>query len=169
MNPDGIFAFWAEAVVDLLLMPISENDPKRPLLKNFHMIRCHSTPPVSLFKDMKMNRFVLLFLAVSTASLADDPIACVDPEFADAFLGGWSRDPHTYSTSVPDNFPNLNVPDRFTLVGSQVTDSYSSVVYKTEIGTEAALLGAIRTMTDAGWTKMKDRGTQTSWSGTATG
>ena len=60
-----------------------------------------------------MNRFVLLILAVSTASLADDPFACVDPDVAEAFLGGWSRGLPTYSTAVPDNFPELNVPDRF--------------------------------------------------------
>ncbi len=103
-----------------------------------------------------MNRFVLLLLVVSTTSLADDPFACVDPEFTDAFLRGWSTGPITYSTSIPDNFPDLSVPDRFTLVGSRVAASSSSVVYKTDVGAQAALASAISTMTDAGWTKKEE-------------
>ncbi len=105
-----------------------------------------------------MNRLVLLTLAVSTASFADDPFACVDPDVADAFLGGWYQSPPTYSTSLPDNFAELNVPARFTLVGSQVGDSHMSVVYKTEMNTEGALSSAVSAMTDAGWTKMEDHG-----------
>ena len=103
-----------------------------------------------------MNRFILLTLAMSTASFADDPFACVDPDVADAFLGGWRQSLPTYSTSVPDKFAELNVPARFTLVGSQVADSHMSVVYKTEMNTEAALSSAVSAMTDTGWTKMED-------------
>jgi len=104
-----------------------------------------------------MNRFVLLILTASTASFADDPFACVDPDVADAFLGG-NRNPPTYSTSVPDKFAELNVPTRLTLVGSQVAGTHMSVVYKTQMNTEAALSSAVSAMTDAGWTKMQVHG-----------
>jgi hypothetical protein len=104
-----------------------------------------------------MNRSILLVLVVSTSSFADDPFACVDPDVADVFLGGWYQSPSAYSTSVPDNFAELSVPAGFTLVGSEVADSHMSVVYKTEMNVEAAQSSAVSAMTDAGWMKMEDQ------------
>lgn len=104
-----------------------------------------------------MNRSILLAFVVSTSSFADDPFACVDPDVANAFLGGWYQSLSTYSTSVPDNFAELSVPAGFTLVGSRVAESHMSVVYKTEMNVDAALSSAVSAMTDAGWMKMKDQ------------
>ena len=104
-----------------------------------------------------MNRFVLLILSVSTASFADDPFACVDPDVANAFLGGWYQSPPSYSTSVPDEFVKLHIPARLTLVGSQVGDSNMSVVYQTEMSAKAALSRAVIALTDAGWIEMADQ------------
>ncbi len=111
-----------------------------------------------------MYRFVLLALVASTPSLADDPFACVDPYVAKAFLGGlYPSPPTTYSTSVPDNFPELNVPILLTLVGSQVAfphfpveARHISVVYKTELSTDAAFSSAVSAMSEAGWTEKAD-------------
>jgi len=104
-----------------------------------------------------MNRFVLLILAASATSFADDPFACVDPDIADAFLGGWYQNSPTYSTSVPGDFVELNIPTSLTLVGSQVADSHMMAVYKTEESTEAALSAAVSAMTEAGWTAISDQ------------
>jgi hypothetical protein len=102
-----------------------------------------------------MNRSILLVLVASTSSFADDPFACVDPDVADVFLGGWYQNSSAYSTSVPDNFADLNVPVDFTLVGSQVANSHMSVAYKTDMNVEAALSSAVSAMTDAGWKTME--------------
>lgn len=103
-----------------------------------------------------MNRSILLVLLVSTSSFADDPFACVDPDVANAFLGQWQRDLPSYSTSIPDEFVRFNAPASLTLVGSQIEGNMTTVVFRTNLDVEDALLASAATMVDAGWAEKID-------------
>ena len=111
---------------------------------------------------------ILLTLAISAMSFAEDPFSCVDPNVADAFLGNSYQGRGEYSTSIPDEFAALKVPASSSLVGSQVTDLMTTVIYKTSMGVERALDAAISDMTESGWTENAEqhrrvpRGFQTS-------
>jgi len=93
----------------------------------------------------------LLMLAISAASYADDPFSCVDPDVADAFLGNLYQGPGVYSTAIPDGFATLNVPVGLSLVGSQIADSTTTVVYKTSMGADRAFDAATGEMAESGW------------------
>jgi hypothetical protein len=90
-------------------------------------------------------------LAISAASYAEDPFSCVDPDVADAFLGGSYRGRGDYSTSIPAGFAALNVPTSLSLVGSQIVDSKTTVVYKTSMDPEPAVDAAVGAMAESGW------------------
>jgi len=115
-----------------------------------------------------MRRATLLMLVISTVSFAEDPFSCVDSDVTDAFLGDSYRGRGEYSTSMPDGFAALTVPAGLSLVGSQVMDSMTTVVYKTSMSAERALDAAIGDMAESGWTENADqhrrvlRGFQTS-------
>ena len=93
----------------------------------------------------------LLMLAISAASYAEDPFSCVDPDVADAFLGNSYQGRGEYSTSIPNGFATLNVPRDSSLVGSQVVDSMTTVVYKASMDTKPALDAAVGAMAQSGW------------------
>ncbi len=95
----------------------------------------------------------LCMLAISSASFADDPFLCVDPDVADAFLGNMYQGRGTYSTSVPTNFVALSVPTGFSLVGSRTDDVMSTVVYKSGMDSQLALNSAVDALARIGWTE----------------
>jgi hypothetical protein len=99
----------------------------------------------------------LLMLAISAASYAEDPFACVDPDVADAFLGNSYQERGEYSTSIPDDFVPLDVPGGLSLVGSQIVDSMTTVVYKTKMDAGAALDAAVGAMAKSGWVENEER------------
>lgn len=121
-----------------------------------------------------MRHAYLLILAIAHSAYADDPFACVDPDVADAFLGDSYRGRGEYSTSIPHGFADLTVPSGLSLVGSQTVNSMTSVVYKTNMGTDQALSAAVGAMAEAGWTENEQQhgrvrgGFQTSSRPTAT-
>ncbi len=98
-----------------------------------------------------MKRLFLACLIFPVTAIADDPFACVDPEFAAAFLGtGYQHRPE-YSTELPDAFDGLPVPDTFELVGS-ATNSYSlRAVYKTTEDSTVALSNVLNLLMNDGW------------------
>lgn len=98
-----------------------------------------------------MKRAYFLILAIVHPAYADDPFACVDPDVADAFLGDSYRGRGEYSTLIPDSFVDLNVPRGLSLVGSQTSNSMTSVVFKADMGTDRALSVAVGAMVKAGW------------------
>lgn len=110
----------------------------------------------------------LLMLAISAASYAEDPFSCVDPDVADAFLGNSYQERGEYSTSIPAGFATLNVPGGLSLVGSQIVDSMTTVVYKAGMDAEPALDAAVGAMAQSGWVENEkqyrpvSRGFQTS-------
>ncbi len=85
----------------------------------------------------------VLTLTFSTVSFADDPFSCVDPDVADAFLGNTFQGASQYSTLIPDGFTTLNVPAGSSLVGSRVSNSITTVVYKTSMDAATALNAAV--------------------------
>ena len=93
----------------------------------------------------------LLMVAISTVSYAEDPFSCVDADVADAFLGHTYFGRGAYSTSIPDGFASLNAPAGFSLVGSEVLKSMTTVVYKTSLPAEAALDAAVDAAAESGW------------------
>jgi len=97
-----------------------------------------------------------LILLLSGASYADDPFACVDPDFTDAFLGYSYQGRPEYSTSLPDGFVRLNTPAGLLLVGSQISGPMTKIVYKTGMDAEPALTAAVSALADSGWIENTD-------------
>lgn len=95
----------------------------------------------------------LLLLPIASASFAEDPFSCVDPDVTDAFLGNPYQGRGEYSTSIPDGFAALNVPSDLSLVGSKTVDSMTTVVYKAGMDAEPALDAAVGAMAKAGWSE----------------
>ena len=104
-----------------------------------------------------MRRVTLLILALSSASFADDPFACVDPDVVDAFIGKSFQGRLEYSTSIPDGFVDLNIPAGLSLVASQISGSTTTVVYKTEMDSELALTAAAGALVNSGWSENLDQ------------
>jgi hypothetical protein len=98
-----------------------------------------------------MRYAAFLVIAISATSNAEDPFSCVDPDAANAFLGNSYQGRGEYSTSLPDGFAMLNVPASLLLVGSQIFNSVTTVVYKTNLGVKSALDVAINELTESGW------------------
>lgn len=94
----------------------------------------------------------LLFLVLSSAGFADDPFECVDPDVANAFLGNRYQSQPEYSTSIPDGFVLLDLPEGLSLVGSEIADSTTTVVYKTDMDAGRALGAAANALSRSGWT-----------------
>ena len=98
-----------------------------------------------------MKRLFFACLIFPVAAIADDPFACVDPEFATAFLGTGYQGRPAYSTKLPDAFDELRVPDTFELVGSE-TNAYSlRAVYKTTEDSTVALSNVVDLLTEDDW------------------
>ena len=98
-----------------------------------------------------MKRLIFACLIFPVTAIADDPFACVDHEFAAAFLGtGYHHRPE-YSTELPDAFDGLPVPDTFELVGSETNDHSLRAVYKTTENPSDALSNVVDLLTEDGW------------------
>lgn len=103
-----------------------------------------------------MKRILLSCLLFSGAAMAEDPFACVDPEFVAAFLGtGYQKRPD-YSTELPDAFGELRVPDSLKLVGSETNDFSLRAVYKTAEKPSAVLSSVVDLLTDDGWRNLEN-------------
>ena len=96
----------------------------------------------------------LIMLAISAASFAEDPFACVDPDVVNAFLGSHYGGNTEYSTAIPPGFGGLDVPAGFSLIGSQNSGTVATVIYKSASGAGPALQAAIDTMAKSGWRDM---------------
>ena len=103
-----------------------------------------------------MKRITLIFLLMPAAVLADDPFACVDPDFTDAFLGNAYFGHPTYSTDVPAAFNGLFVPDSFSLIGSEINKHGVRVIYKTNESAEAAVPAAVDRIAGDEWRDHSD-------------
>lgn len=99
----------------------------------------------------------LSILAVAHSAYADDPFACVDPDVARAFLGDPYRERGEYSTAIPDDFIDLDLPAGFSLIGSQIFESTTTVIFKSNMGRDRALGSALDAMTGSGWAENEQR------------
>tara|TARA_R110000787_G_scaffold4177_2_gene16152 strand:+ start:1534 stop:1791 length:258 start_codon:yes stop_codon:yes gene_type:complete len=84
-----------------------------------------------------MKRLILACLILPFTALADDPFACVDPEFKTAFLGSGYQGTSECSTELPDAFDGLRVTDTFDLVGSEI-NSYSLRLFTKRLKIQAS-------------------------------
>jgi hypothetical protein len=100
-----------------------------------------------------MKRLAGVFLVVTSHAFAStDPFECVDPDVAAAFLGSWHQDQPAFSTTIPEDFVTLSVPDGFVVVGSQSSSSHRSVVYKTDEDDPAtAMSNSLDALRKDGW------------------
>jgi len=103
-----------------------------------------------------MKRITLICLILPTTAFGDDPFACVDPEFADAFLGTAYFGRPTFSTALPAAFTELRVPDSFSLLGSEINNHSVRVIYKTVESAEAAVSGAVDQLAGDEWRNLSD-------------
>lgn len=94
---------------------------------------------------------ILLLLLAPAASVADDPLACVDPELVRAFIS------NEYSTTVPADMAHIDVPAGFSLVGSRTNRSTTTVAYRTASGAEGAIAAAVSLLEESGWVENGDR------------
>ena len=97
-----------------------------------------------------MKVFAVFLLLIPLTGTADDPFACVAPGVREAFLPGYPNLPQ-YSTDVPSGFPELAVPRSFVLIGSQISDSFASVVYESDDGIEQAISNVVTSLEENGW------------------
>ena len=98
-----------------------------------------------------MKRIFLICLIFPVAAIAEDPFACVDPEFAAAFLGTGYQNRPNYSTELPDAFDDLRVPDSLKLVGSETNDFSLRAIYKTAENASGVLSNVVDLLTGDGW------------------
>ena len=103
-----------------------------------------------------MKRIALICLILPAAAIGDDPFACVDPEFTDAFLGNAYVGRPTYSTDVPAAFTGLQVPESFSLIGSEISSHSVRVIYKTDESAEAAVSAAVKRIAGDEWRDLPD-------------
>lgn len=103
-----------------------------------------------------MKRITLFCLMLPAAAFGDDPFACVDPDFADAFLGNAYFGRPTYSTDVPAAFTGLQVPESFSLIGSEISSHTVRVIYKTDASAEAAVSAAVDRIAGSEWRNLSD-------------
>ena len=98
-----------------------------------------------------MKRLFFVWLIFSDATLAADPFACVDPEFATAFLGTGYQNRPVYSTELPSAFDGLPVPSTLELIGSSTNNFSLRAVYKTTEDSAVALGDAHDLLLNNGW------------------
>lgn len=98
-----------------------------------------------------MPRRTLILLFVPLAALADDPFACVDPEFADAFLGLWTGGSPQYSTELPADAPELPLPASLELAGSMTSNGSITIAYYSEADAETVLSQGTESLRAGGW------------------
>jgi len=103
-----------------------------------------------------MKRLFLACLILPVTAIADDPFACVDPEFKTAILGSGGQGAPEYSTELPDAFDELRVPDTFDLVGSEINNYSLRAIYKTTEDPGVALSDAVDLLTENGWRDLAD-------------
>ena len=103
-----------------------------------------------------MKRITLFCLILPAAAVGDDPFACVDPEFTDAFLGNAYFGRPTYSTDLPAAFTELRVPDTFSLIGSEINNHSVRVIYKTDESAESAVSAAVDRVAGDDWRNLSD-------------
>jgi hypothetical protein len=106
-----------------------------------------------------MKWMALLACVFSGTALASDPFECVDPDLVSAFVGHRHLGPASYSTEIPENFVLLDMPEGLALVGSEIADSRSEVVFKTYRKPAEAFDAAVAKMGLSGWQESpNDRG-----------
>ena len=98
-----------------------------------------------------MKRIILLCMLIPTVALGDNPLACVDPDFAEAFLINAQRGGSAYSTDLPLDFPQIRMPDSYLLVGSERNQYFDRVMYKTGDGADTAVSVAIEGIVGDEW------------------
>jgi len=81
---------------------------------------------------MMARTMALLFFAtlLSSASWAQDLLACVDPDIRLAFLSQSLDGDRVISRSVPEALSDIPTPEGFEFVGSSVSKPQTSVAYK---------------------------------------
>lgn len=103
-----------------------------------------------------MKRFALILFVIPISAFAEDPFSCVDPDIADAFLGHWNQGRPTYSSSVPADFLNTELPTNLELIGSSVSGSMTTVVYKSKANPDEALASTMEVLKNAGWKDLSE-------------
>jgi hypothetical protein len=96
------------------------------------------------------SRFVSILLLPMT-SLADDPFACVDPHVTAAFLYGGYDDESSFTTSVPADFADMQLPGDLNIVGSRINKWGAIVVYRTTQTADQALSEITKELSSTGW------------------
>jgi hypothetical protein len=101
---------------------------------------------------MKLYFFAPLLLPMT--ALADDPLACVDPDIRAVFLGpveiGY-RHTMRYSTTLPARFEDVPVPPDLEFVGSQTVGEQVTAAYASGDDIQGLLASAVEELQSAGW------------------
>lgn len=72
-------------------------------------------------------------------AFAEDPLACLDPAVADTLLAKPNEGPHAVMRTLPDDFPIIEFPREFELIGSRTLLQRSIVAFKTSLSKSQAL------------------------------
>ena len=102
-----------------------------------------------------------VFVAVTlltTVSLAQDLLECVDPDIRAGLLFQGIEINRIISREAPEVLSDVSVPGDFQFVGSSVSNLQISAAYKTTLAPVAAMLEIISVLGNAGWESFGNSG-----------
>ncbi len=102
----------------------------------------------------------LVLIALGQHGRAEDPFACVDPDFRMAFFEYFARG-NTFSTETPGFIEELAVPESWTSIGSSSGQRSERTVFKVQTSVEDAHRDAIALFEGDRWSQTGAR----HWSG----
>ena len=111
-------------------------------------------------EPMMARTMALLFFAtlLSSASWAQDLLACVDPDIRQTLLSQGLDGDRVVSRSVPEALSDIPTPEGFEFVGSSVSKLQTSVAYKTNLATDTAVGIVAEALETAGWSSVTGPG-----------
>ncbi len=111
-------------------------------------------------EPMMARTMALLFFAtlLSSASWAQDLLACVDPDIRQTLLSQGLDGDRVVSRSVPEALSDIPTPEGFEFVGSSVSKLQTSVAYKTNLATDTAVGIVAEALETAGWSSVTSPG-----------
>jgi hypothetical protein len=85
------------------------------------------------------------------ATLADDPLACVDEDIVEALLRGPAAASPEITRNWSPKVPRISLPAEFSLIGSRTLPYTAVVALETALTSETAMSQLDRSMAGAGW------------------
>lgn len=101
-------------------------------------------------------RTLLVAIAIcQMTAMAATPIDCVDPDVVNTLLGIPGQGPTEITRELPSDFPPINVPGDFQLIGGRAGPHFGIASFKTVNSTNRARTDLIALAVDSGWQALR--------------